>query len=165
MHVKQNLDVRLQLAPLIRGANAHSHLSRFSIEEEKVRKCKLLRMLCITACTFATQHAALAQTAWPSRPIRLVVPFAPPSSTDDIARMLATKLTARLNQPVIVENKPGAGGTLGTDFVAKAPPRWIHHIVHFHIGCHSCSQRQKTAARSSEGSGTHRRAGRRATAS
>jgi hypothetical protein len=122
MHVKQNLDVRLQFAPLIRGANAHSHLSQFSIEEEKVRKCKLLRMLCITACTFATQHAALAQTAWPSRPIRLVVPFAPPSSTDDIARMLATKLTARLNQPVIVENKPGAGGTLGTNFVAKAPP-------------------------------------------
>jgi len=79
-------------------------------------------MLCITTCTVATQHAALAQTTWPSRPIRLVVPFAPPSSTDDIARMLAIKLSARLSQPVIVENKPGAGGTLGTDFVTKAAP-------------------------------------------
>lgn len=65
---------------------------------------------------------AMAQAPWPSRTIRLVVPFAPPSSTDDIARMLATRLSARLGQTVVVDNRGGAGGTLGTDMVAKSAP-------------------------------------------
>jgi tripartite-type tricarboxylate transporter receptor subunit TctC len=65
---------------------------------------------------------ASGQVAWPNRPIRLIVPFAPGASNDTIARMLADKLAARLGQPVIVENKTGAGGTIGTVFVAKSPP-------------------------------------------
>ncbi|MEO8279674.1 MAG: tripartite tricarboxylate transporter substrate binding protein [Ideonella sp.] len=63
-----------------------------------------------------------AQGAWPNRPIKLVVPFAPGGSNDNIARVLADKLSARLGQTVLVENKGGAGGTLGTDFVAKSVP-------------------------------------------
>jgi tripartite-type tricarboxylate transporter receptor subunit TctC len=65
---------------------------------------------------------ARAQEAWPSRPLRLVVPFPPGSSPDLIARTVGEPLAAALRQPVVVENKPGAGGNLGTGLVAKAEP-------------------------------------------
>jgi tripartite-type tricarboxylate transporter receptor subunit TctC len=56
------------------------------------------------------------------RPVRIIVPFTPAAGPDIVARMLAPKLQARWDQPVIVENKPGASGTIGADFVAKSPP-------------------------------------------
>lgn len=65
--------------------------------------------------------AALAQD-YPSRPIRYIVPFPPGGSSDLIARAIAPRLTERMGQPVVVENRAGAGGMLGVDIVAKAAP-------------------------------------------
>ncbi|MBL8347139.1 MAG: tripartite tricarboxylate transporter substrate binding protein [Rubrivivax sp.] len=72
------------------------------------------------AAGFAWPRAAWAQ-AWPARPIRLVIPFPAGGATDIIGRLLGQKLAAALGQQVVVDNKPGAGGSLGADIVAKAP--------------------------------------------
>jgi tripartite-type tricarboxylate transporter receptor subunit TctC len=65
--------------------------------------------------------ATRAQGAWPQKPIRLIVPFGPGASTDTVARFVAAKLATRLGQPVVVENKVGAGGIVGTTYVAAQP--------------------------------------------
>ncbi len=65
--------------------------------------------------------SAQAQT-YPSRPIRLIVPFAAGGAVDVLARLLGSKLSDQIGQPVVIENRPGAGGTLAADSVAKSPP-------------------------------------------
>jgi len=65
---------------------------------------------------------ALAQAAWPSRPIRIVVPYTPGGFTDQMARLVQPGLQARLGQSVVIDNKPGANSLIGVDAVAKAAP-------------------------------------------
>jgi tripartite-type tricarboxylate transporter receptor subunit TctC len=81
---------------------------------------RILALAALAALPFASSPA-LAQ-AWPDKPIRMIVGFAPGGFTDVLARLLGQKLSERLGQSVIVENKPGAAGTLGADLVAKARP-------------------------------------------
>ena len=82
-----------------------------------IRKC------CLVFGSVALAAAALpARADWPDKVIRIVVPFAAGGSTDLIARKVAEGLGQRLSANVIVENRPGAGGTVGTDYVARQPP-------------------------------------------
>jgi tripartite-type tricarboxylate transporter receptor subunit TctC len=78
-------------------------------------------LLALAACSaLALALPAAAQTAWPSKPVRVVVPAPAGSSLDLIVRSMSEKLASRWGQPVVVENKPGAGGMLGMDVAAKA---------------------------------------------
>jgi len=73
-------------------------------------------------CAMLLGVTAAFPQAWPSQPIRLVVGFTPGTGIDIIARSVGQKLQERLGQPVIVENKPGASGNIGTEAVARAKP-------------------------------------------
>ena len=82
---------------------------------------KLLSALLFAAAALSP-FAAFAQSAFPNRPVRLVVPFPAGGATDIFARAVSQKLGERLNTTIVVDNKPGAGGTIGSDIVAKSAP-------------------------------------------
>ena len=78
--------------------------------------------------------AALAQAAWPSRPIKLICGYPAGSSPDLQARLLAEPLSKALGQPVVVENKPGAGGNIGADLISKGDDHTIGIIGNGNVG-------------------------------
>src|SRR5436305_15015029 len=82
---------------------------------------KRVAALCIGIALLVFGAGANAQ-AWPSKPIKWIVPFAPGGTTDILARTVGDKLSIALGVPVVVENKPGAGGGVGAEFTAKAAP-------------------------------------------
>lgn len=79
------------------------------------------RHLVLTAALLGLAGPGLAQDAWPNKPVRMIVPFAPGGSTDVVARMVGQKLSTLWNQPVVIENRAGAGGNVGAEVVAKSP--------------------------------------------
>ncbi|MBH2008617.1 MAG: tripartite tricarboxylate transporter substrate binding protein [Xanthomonadaceae bacterium] len=86
-------------------------------------KTQLLTLLAagITLAAAPAAHAQAGASDWPGKPIRWIVPFPPGGAMDAIARTLGEKAGKTLGQPFVIENKPGAGGNIGADFVAKAP--------------------------------------------
>ena len=99
----------------------------------KLKRCQLVQAAALALAMSA--GSAMAQ-AWPSKPVTLIVPFPAGGTTDVLARALADKLSVSLGQTVIVESKPGAGATLGADYVSKAKPDGytllvgaVHHTI------------------------------------
>jgi tripartite-type tricarboxylate transporter receptor subunit TctC len=82
---------------------------------------------------------AQAQGAWPTRPVKIVVTFPPGGAPDTLARVLADKWSQALGQPVTVDNKPGAGGNLGADYVAKSAPDGSTLVIGT-VGTHAINQ-------------------------
>jgi tripartite-type tricarboxylate transporter receptor subunit TctC len=77
----------------------------------------------VACALFALALPAAAQAqAWPAKPLKIIVPYSPGGTTDLLARLVGQELSKRLGQPVVVDNKPGANGMIGSDLVAKAPP-------------------------------------------
>src|SRR5688572_8765571 len=107
-------------APHYRGGQEARHNGP-SPEEESMRRRVFIQSGLALAAASALP-AALAQQKYPSKPIRFVVPFAAGGGGDVVARMLAQRLQERINNPIVVENKTGAGGNIGSDFVLKSPP-------------------------------------------
>src|SRR5206468_4005171 len=99
-----------------READVSPHRGRL----RRARGLAMRAFLLVFASALAS--CGFAQEAYPSRPVRIIVPFSAGSVTDFMARSVSDKLSASLGQPVIVVNREGAGGTIGTDQVAKSLP-------------------------------------------
>ena len=90
---------------------------------------RLLARCAVATAVVLTAASAMAQQPWPNKPVRIVVPYGAGSSPDVIARIVAEKLSPRLGQPVIIENRVGAGGNVGTGAVAKSPGDGYTYVI------------------------------------
>src|SRR3977135_2452871 len=82
------------------------------------------------ALALGAAHAVAWAQPWPAKPLRVVVPFTAGSATDIMARTVSERLSVQLGQPVVIDNRPGAGGTIGVAAVAKADPDGYTVLVH-----------------------------------
>src|SRR5437762_11839382 len=89
-----------------------------------------LRQLWAAALALAILPSVASAQSWPSRPIRAVIPFGAGSATDIVPRIVFEQLSTQLGQPIVVENRTGAGGSLGTSAVAKADPDGYTLLAH-----------------------------------
>src|SRR4051812_35890865 len=85
-------------------------------------RVRLLSLLIITSMVATEPAVAAALATWPERPIRLIIPFPPGGSNDIVGRVIATKLSERLGKSVVVDNRGGAGGAIGTEIAFTAVP-------------------------------------------
>jgi len=83
---------------------------------------RIFKQIMLALCLGGAMAGACATSTWPSKPIRLIVPFPPGGATDTIARLVAQKLSAKWSQQIIVDNRPGAGTIIASDLAAKSPP-------------------------------------------
>ncbi len=110
--------MRLNFLSLLSNASRHPPMHTKPLS---ARRRNGMLALAVAAVSCLTPLPAAAQ-AWPAKPVRMVIPFPAGGATDIIGRTIAQKLGAALGQQVVVDNKPGAGGTIGADMVAKAAP-------------------------------------------
>jgi tripartite-type tricarboxylate transporter receptor subunit TctC len=99
-------------------------------------KCRRALVASLAALPFAPSSMVWAQAAWPSRPVRFVVPFPPGGGTDAFARPLTKVLSSALGQSVVIDNRGGGGGTIGAEVAAKSPAdgySWLVGAVHHTI--------------------------------
>src|SRR6185437_8636399 len=89
---------------------------------DRVRRAAMrrVRLLVVAAFALGFVAAALAQS-YPSRPIKVIVPFPPGDAVDILSRLIGPKVSDRLGQPMVVENRPGASGQIGLELAARAP--------------------------------------------
>src|ERR1043165_6749744 len=121
------------------STRSRSTRKRKKAEGTAVKHIGLTRLVCALAPLMAAGPALAqpAETNWPSKPIRLIAPFPPASTADVIGRVFGQKMSQRLGQPVLVDNRVGASGNLGADAIAKAAPdgytigivTWSTHAV------------------------------------
>jgi tripartite-type tricarboxylate transporter receptor subunit TctC len=100
------------------------------------RRRVLQGLACTSALITLLEQSAAQATTWPSKPVKIIVPSAAGSAPDIMARMLGSELQQRLKQPFVIENKPGAGGSIGSDLTAKAPPDGYTFVMG-NIGSHA----------------------------
>ena len=98
----------------------------------RLSRRQLTLSLATTVAGLASPHV-WAQSGFPSKPIKIVVPFPAGGTTDIVARLIAQRMSEAMGQPVTVENKGGAGGAIGADAVAKAAPDGYTKIGRAHV--------------------------------
>ena len=128
---------RMWVSPRLRGGQPILVLAQPAMIgfDEGLSMTRQASLILLTALGLVlTGSPASAAETYPARPVELIVPFAAGGPLDLVARALGDKLAAPLKQPFIVENRPGAGGNIGTEAAAKAPVAWSPDIP-----CSPCS--------------------------